>query len=131
MNVELYAPAPTPNAVRQAILNQRIPGQDGMTVGDAHQIALKATEQAGKNLEKVVTGLDPTGTISVALIWRREIRQELSSSGSGHHPGRKSNSVAKCQAWKRPGNIVKSSGSEAHLGRPSQPPSSKTLGGEQ
>ena len=28
----------------------------------------------------------------------------------------------------RPGNTVKSSGREAHVGRPSQPPSSETLG---
>lgn len=33
------------------------------------------------------------------------------------------------QFGKRPGNTVESSGCEAHLGRPSQPPSSETLGG--
>ena len=61
--IGLYTPTPTPNGARQAILNQRIPGQDGMTVGDANQIMLKATEQLGKNLETVLSVLDPSGTV--------------------------------------------------------------------
>lgn len=63
--IGLYTPTPTPNAGRQAILDQRIPLQDGMTVGDANQVMLKATEQAGKNVEAVLSAVDPTGSIGM------------------------------------------------------------------
>ena len=61
--VGLYTAAPHPNAGKQAILDQRIPGHNGMTVGDMYGIARGATEEAGKALGTVLGTLDPTGMV--------------------------------------------------------------------
>jgi hypothetical protein len=66
---------------------------------------------------------DPTATIAIPRIVSASVQgKKLFVFAVPKYEG---------QAWKRPGNTVESSGREAHLGRPSQPPSSETLGDKQ
>ena len=50
-----------PDPGKQGILNQRIPGQDGMTFGDNLKGQLEATKLAAENLQKINELIDPTG----------------------------------------------------------------------
>ena len=61
--LSLYTFTPHPDGGREAILDQRIPGQDGMTLRDMHQIQRGAVEEARKNLDSVLSLVDPTGII--------------------------------------------------------------------
>ncbi len=61
----LLQPKPIPSPASQGILQQRLPGMDGMTYGDALKVELKATKEAGKVLGKVLGVLDPTGMTGV------------------------------------------------------------------
>jgi RHS repeat-associated protein len=59
----LMQPSPTPDPGKQAVLNQRIPGQDGMTVGDSLNAQVEATKEAAESLQKINELIDPTGGV--------------------------------------------------------------------